>query len=137
MKNTLGNSISITLFGESHGQEIGAVLDGIAPGISVDEEFIRRQLSLRRPAGKISTARVESDPFRIISGVFEGKTTGTPSPFLFPTITPRARITPPRSPVPDTRIFLPNANITAFRTIAEADIFRGALPRRWLRQVPF
>ena len=75
MKNTFGNSISITLFGESHGQEIGAVLDGIAPGIPVDEDFIRHQLSLRRPAGKISTARVEDDPFRIVSGVFEGRTT--------------------------------------------------------------
>ena len=79
MKNTFGNQLSVTLFGESHGHEIGAVLDGVAPGISVDEEFIRYRLSLRRPAGDgLSTARAESDPFRIVSGVFEGKTTGTP-----------------------------------------------------------
>lgn len=85
MKNTFGNQLSVTLFGESHGSEIGAVLDGIAPGISVDEEFIRYRLSLRRPAGDgLSTARAEGDPFRIVSGVFEGKTTGTPLCLLIP-----------------------------------------------------
>lgn len=78
MKNTFGQSVAVTLFGESHGEYIGAVLDGMAPGLVVDEEFIRHQLSLRRPQGKISTARVEADEFRIVSGVFEGKTTGTP-----------------------------------------------------------
>ena len=78
MKNTFGQSVAITLFGESHGEYIGAVLDGMAPGLTVDEAFIRHQLSLRRPQGKISTARVEADEFKIISGVFEGKTTGTP-----------------------------------------------------------
>ena len=71
MKNTFGHSVSLTLFGESHGPEIGAVLDGLAPGIPVDEDFIRHQLSLRRPYGKISTPRVEADDFRIVSGVFD------------------------------------------------------------------
>lgn len=84
MKNTFGHSVSMTLFGESHGPEIGAVLDGLAPGIPVDEAFIRHQLSLRRPYGKISTPRVEADDFRIVSGVFEGKTTGTPLCILIP-----------------------------------------------------
>lgn len=84
MKNTFGQSVAVTLFGESHGAQIGAVIDGIAPGIEIDEAFIRHQLDLRRPAGKISTARVESDPFCIVSGVFEGKTTGTPICILIP-----------------------------------------------------
>ncbi len=84
MKNTLGNSIALTLFGESHGAQIGAVLDGLAPGITVDEAFIRAQLDKRRPAGKISTARREADAFSIVSGVFEGKTTGTPLTILIP-----------------------------------------------------
>ncbi len=84
MKNTFGQSVAVTLFGESHGAEIGAVIDGLAPGISVDEDFIRHQLALRRPAGNISTARVEADPFRIVSGVFEGHTTGTPICILIP-----------------------------------------------------
>ena len=84
MKNSFGASVSVTLFGESHGPEIGAVIDGLAPGLPVDESFIASQLSLRRPAGKISTARQEADAFRIVSGVFEGRTTGTPLALLIP-----------------------------------------------------
>ena len=84
MKNTFGNSISLTLFGESHGEAIGAVLDGLAPGIAVDMDYIRSQLDKRRPAGKISTARREADDFRIVSGVFEGRTTGTPLTIIIP-----------------------------------------------------
>ena len=84
MKNTFGSSVSVTLFGESHGAEIGAVIDGLAPGIPVDEAFISAQLALRRPAGKISTARREADPFRIVSGICEGKTAGTPLAILIP-----------------------------------------------------
>lgn len=77
MKNTFGNNISITLFGESHGNAIGAVIDGLPAGIEVDEEFIASQLTLRRPVGKISTPRQEEDKFTILSGCFNGKTTGT------------------------------------------------------------
>ena len=84
MKNTFGNNISLTLFGESHGAYIGAVLDGLAPGIAIDDMFIRHQLSLRRPVGKISTARREADAYEIVSGVFEGRTTGTPLTVLIP-----------------------------------------------------
>ena len=84
MKNTFGTGISVTLFGESHGEAIGAVLDGLAPGISVDEEFIAKRLFLRRPSGKIGTARREEDKFKILSGVFNGKTTGTPLCIIIP-----------------------------------------------------
>lgn len=84
MKNTCGNSISVTLFGESHSSEIGVVLDGLAPGIEVSEELIAEKLSLRRPSGAISTSRVEADHFRIVSGVFNGYTTGTPVCILIP-----------------------------------------------------
>ena len=84
MKNTFGTSLSVTLFGESHGPEIGAVLDGLPPGLPVDEAHIAARLALRRPAGRISTARREADPFRIARGVFEGKTTGTPLAILIP-----------------------------------------------------
>lgn len=84
MKNTFGNNIHFTLFGESHGQEIGMVIDGLAPGIKVDEDFIKSQLDKRRPQGKISTARQELDPFRIVSGVFNGETTGTPIAIIIP-----------------------------------------------------
>ncbi len=84
MKNTFGTSVSLTLFGESHGDQIGAVLDGLAPGLTVDEDFICHQLSLRRPQGAISTPRREADDFRIVSGVYNGKTTGTPICILIP-----------------------------------------------------
>lgn len=90
-KNTFGNSVTITIFGESHGAEIGAVLDGLAPGIPVKEEFISEKLSLRRPAGAISTGRVEPDRFRIVSGVFEGRTTGTAVCILIPNENTRSK----------------------------------------------
>lgn len=84
MKNTFGSNVTITLFGESHGPYIGAVLDGLTPGIEINEDFINSQLSLRRPSGKISTARVEADEYQIVSGVFNGKATGTPLCIIIP-----------------------------------------------------
>lgn len=84
MKNTFGNSVTLTIFGESHGEYIGAVLDGIAPGLTVDKDFIAHCLSLRRPEGSISTPRREQDNFCIASGTVNGKTTGTPLTILIP-----------------------------------------------------
>ena len=84
MKNTFGNNVSVTLFGESHGAAVGAIIDGLPAGVSVDEGFIEHQLLLRRPIGKISTPRKEADKFNILSGVFNGKTTGTPICVLIP-----------------------------------------------------
>ncbi len=78
MKNTLGSSVTATLFGESHGPAVGVVLDGLAPGIAVHEEAIAAQLTRRRPAGLTDTARREPDRFYILSGVWNGRTTGTP-----------------------------------------------------------
>ena len=84
MKNALGENFSVTIFGVSHGPYIGVVLDGIAPGIDVNKDFINHQLDLRRPSGKISTKRVETDEFILASGVFNDKTTGTPLTILIP-----------------------------------------------------
>ncbi|MBR2476696.1 MAG: chorismate synthase [Clostridia bacterium] len=84
MKNTFGLSVAVTIFGESHGEYIGAVIDGIAPGVNVDEEYISKMLFLRRPDGKISTPRREKDEFKIVSGVIDGKATGTPITILIP-----------------------------------------------------
>ena len=78
MKNSIGNNIVLTLFGESHSEAIGAVLDGMPCGISVDIDFIKKRLEARRPHGNNETGRVESDDFSIISGVFNGFTTGEP-----------------------------------------------------------
>ncbi len=91
MKNTFGNNLSVTLFGESHGSAIGIVIDGIAPGLDVDTEYIKKLLSLRRPSGNISTPRKEQDEFVIHSGVFEGKTTGTPICILIPNSDTRSK----------------------------------------------
>ena len=78
MKNTFGNALTITLFGESHGEAIGAVLDGLAPGIEIDDVLIRTRLTERKPKAGTGTARREADEYHIISGAYEGKTTGTP-----------------------------------------------------------
>ncbi len=84
MKNTFGSGIQLTVSGESHGEALLAVLDGIRPGITVDTDYISHCLSLRRPSGSISTPRREADEYKILSGVFEGKTTGTPISILIP-----------------------------------------------------
>ena len=84
MKNTFGTSVSVTVFGESHGEAIGAVIDGISPGIEIDYDFIDAQLLRRRPSSAIDTARQEKDKYKIISGVFEGRTTGTPIAIVIP-----------------------------------------------------
>ena len=91
MKNSFGQNLQITLFGESHGPYIGAVLDGLAPGLEVNEDFIRSQLTLRRPVGAISTGRVEADEYTIVSGVFNGRTTGTPLCILIPNTAQRSK----------------------------------------------
>ncbi len=84
MKNTFGNAVKVTLFGESHGDAIGAVIDGLTPGIEIDYEFIDRQLNRRRSKTQVCTQRVEKDDYRIISGVFDGHTTGTPLCIVIP-----------------------------------------------------
>ncbi len=84
MKNTLGNNISLTLFGESHGPFVGVVLDGLAPGMLIDETVIADNLKKRRPVSGLDTPRVEKDEFRIISGAFNGYSTGTPLTIIIP-----------------------------------------------------
>jgi chorismate synthase len=84
MKNTFGTNLSLTIFGESHGPAVGAVIDGLCPGIKIDTEYIEKLLTLRRPVGNISTPRKEADRFDVLSGVFEGKTTGTPVCIVIP-----------------------------------------------------
>ena len=82
MGNTFGKNIVLSIFGESHGEMLGATLGGLSAGIKIDKEFIAKKLSQRRAFGKISTARQEADEFRIVSGEFEGYTTGAPLTFL-------------------------------------------------------
>src|SRR5690606_274768 len=83
--NSFGNIFSISTFGESHGKAIGVTIDGCPPNIEIDEEFIQSELDKRRPGqSKITTQRKESDTAQILSGVFEGKSTGTPIAILIP-----------------------------------------------------
>ncbi len=79
MSNSYGKLFKITSFGESHGPAIGVVIDGCPAGLDIDEVFIQSELNRRKPGqSKITTQRKEDDTFKILSGVFEGKSTGTP-----------------------------------------------------------
>jgi chorismate synthase len=79
MGNSYGTLFKISTFGESHGLAIGVVIDGCPAGLAIDEAFIQTELSRRKPGqSKITTQRKEDDTFKILSGVFEGKSTGTP-----------------------------------------------------------
>src|SRR5436853_4011006 len=79
MGNTFGHLFRVTTFGESHGGGIGAVIDGCPPKIEISEADIQRELDRRRPGqSRITTQRQEEDRCEILSGVFEGKTLGTP-----------------------------------------------------------
>ncbi len=77
--NSFGQLFRISTYGESHGKAIGVVIDGCPPNIIIDDEFIQGELDKRKPGqSKITTQRKESDEFQILSGIFEGRTTGTP-----------------------------------------------------------
>ena len=81
--NTLGTLFRLTTFGESHGEAIGGVVDGMPPGIDIDMAFIQSELNRRRPGqSRITTSRQEPDQVELLSGVFEGKSTGCPIGFM-------------------------------------------------------
>lgn len=81
--NSIGNIFRLTTFGESHGEAIGGVIDGMPAGIPIDMAFIQQELNRRRPGqSHITTARQEADQVELLSGVFEGKTTGCPIGFI-------------------------------------------------------
>ena len=81
--NTFGKLFTLTTFGESHGVAVGGVVDGMPPGIPIDIDFIQRELARRKPGqSRITTDRKELDQVELLSGVFEGKSTGTPIGFI-------------------------------------------------------
>lgn len=83
MRNTFGHIFTLTTFGESHGAAIGGVVDGMPAGIKIDMDFIQQELNRRRPGqSSITTSRKEKDQVELLSGVFEGCTTGTPIGFI-------------------------------------------------------
>ena len=82
MRNTFGNLFTLTTFGESHGIAVGGVIDGFPAGIEIDMDFVQSELNRRRPGqSHITTSRNEADKVEFLSGVFEGKSTGTPIGF--------------------------------------------------------
>ena len=82
-RNTFGNLFTLTTFGESHGEAVGGVIDGMPAGIDINLDFIQQELNRRRPGqSKITTSRQEADKVELLSGVFEGKSTGCPIGFI-------------------------------------------------------
>lgn len=83
MRNTFGNVFTLTTFGESHGPAVGGVVDGMPAGIAIDQDFIQSELNRRRPGqSTITTSRQEADQVELLSGVFEGHSTGCPIGFI-------------------------------------------------------
>lgn len=83
MSNTIGKLFTFTSFGESHGKGIGGIIDGCPAGIELDEAFVQKELDRRKPGqSSIATPRKEDDKVEFLSGIFEGKTTGTPIAFI-------------------------------------------------------
>lgn len=83
MHNSFGHLFRLTSFGESHGPAIGGIVDGCPPGITIDQAFIQQELDRRRPGTSVlTTSRNEADKIQLLSGVFEGKSTGAPIAFL-------------------------------------------------------
>ena len=85
MANTFGKIFRLTTFGESHGKALGGIIDGCPSGVELDFEAIQKELDRRKPGqSKLVTQRKESDKVEFLSGIFEGKTTGTPIGFIIP-----------------------------------------------------
>ena len=79
MGSVFGNNIKLSLFGKSHGEAIGCVIDGFPYGINIDNDFIESEMNRRRAKNaKLTTARNEADKPEILSGILEGKSTGMP-----------------------------------------------------------
>ena len=83
MRNTFGHIFTLTTFGESHGTAVGGVIDGMPAGIDIDMDFIQSELNRRRPGqSDLTTTRDEADKIEVLSGIFEGKSTGAPIGFI-------------------------------------------------------
>lgn len=89
--NSIGRLIRLTTFGESHGEAVGGVLDGFPSGLRIDEELLQRRLAQRRGGQRGTTPRAEADELRFLSGLYEGRTTGTPLAFVIANADVRSR----------------------------------------------
>ena len=118
--NTWGNKLKVSIFGESHGNGIGAIIDGIPSGLALDMEFIKSEMLRRAPGqNKLSTPRKEADEVEILSGVFNGKTTGTPICGIIRNTNTRSKDYQPNLLRPG------HADLTGFIRYGESHDFRG------------
>ena len=130
--NSFGHLFRVTTWGESHGPAIGATVDGCPPGVAIDEAMIQHWLDRRKPGqNKFTTQRREADEVRILSGTFEGKTTGTPVQLMIENTDQRSRTTAisrtSSAPVTPTS---PTTRNTVSVTIVVADVLRLVKRRR-------
>ena len=92
MGNTFGNLFKLTSFGESHGSMIGGIIEGCPAGLEIDKDIIQKDLNRRKPGqSKVTSSRKEDDKVQLLSGIFEGKSTGTPIGFLIPNINSKSK----------------------------------------------
>ena len=92
MGNTFGNLFKLTSFGESHGSMIGGIIEGCPAGLEIDKDIIQKDLDRRKPGqSKVTSSRKEDDKVQLLSGIFEGKSTGTPIGFLIPNINSKSK----------------------------------------------
>jgi len=92
MGNTFGNLFKLTSFGESHGSMIGGIVEGCPAGLEINKDLIQKELDRRKPGqSKVSSPRKEDDKVQLLSGIFEGKSTGTPIGFLIPNINSKSK----------------------------------------------
>ena len=92
MGNTFGNLFKLTSFGESHGSMIGGIIEGCPAGLEINKDLIQKDLDRRKPGqSKVTSSRKEDDKVQLLSGIFEGKSTGTPIGFLIPNINSKSK----------------------------------------------
>ena len=92
MGNTFGNLFKLTSFGESHGSMIGGIIEGCPAGLEINKDLIQKDLDRRKPGqSKVTSPRKEDDKVQLLSGIFEGKSTGTPIGFLIPNINSKSQ----------------------------------------------
>lgn len=127
MKSVIGKNVTIALYGESHSEAIGIVIDGLASGIPVDTSFIQQQLDKRKPKGKISTQRKEADDFKITSGVFNGFTTGTPIHITIENKSQRSSDYHPEFPRPSHADYVAHVKYNGFEDYRGGGHFSGRL----------
>ena len=127
MKSVIGKNITLALYGESHGAAVGVVADGFPAGIKVDTGFMQAQLDKRKPKGKISTQRRETDDFVVAGGVFNGFTTGTPVHIMIENNSQRSGDYHPEFPRPGHADYAAHIKYAGFEDYRGGGHFSGRL----------